>query len=84
MVSNNREEVTQTVIVRKMPRRWYLKYHAKDSEGQYIGTEKVAVDAGPVFVQNKSTPKDYCSRYMVLRSGRNIMRWTSRLDWDLG
>ena len=55
--SKNRKVVTHSVIVRKMPREWYLKHYAKDSEGNYVGTEKAAVDAGLVFVPSKSTPE---------------------------
>lgn len=51
-------KVSQTVIVRKMPRRHYLAHYAKDENGNYVGTEKPAVDAGLVFVPSKSTPED--------------------------
>lgn len=51
-------ETSHTVIARKMPRSHYLKFYAKDSGGNYIGTEKAAVDAGLVFVLSKSTPED--------------------------
>ncbi|KAF2261772.1 hypothetical protein CC78DRAFT_570261 [Lojkania enalia] len=51
-------KITQTVIVRKMPRSWYLKHYAHNAEGKYIGTEKPAVDAGLVFVPSKSTSED--------------------------
>ncbi|OCK76416.1 hypothetical protein K432DRAFT_428731 [Lepidopterella palustris CBS 459.81] len=53
-----RREVSQTVIVRKMPRGHYRKYYAKDAEGNYVGTERAAPDAGLVFVPSKSTSED--------------------------
>jgi hypothetical protein len=53
-----RAKTSHTVIARKMPRSHYLKFYAKDSNGNYIGTEKAAVDAGLVFVPSKSTPED--------------------------
>ncbi|KAH7069021.1 hypothetical protein BKA63DRAFT_520467 [Paraphoma chrysanthemicola] len=53
-----RGAVTQTVLVRKMTREHYLKRYAKDAEGNYIGTEAAAVDAGLVFVPGKSTNED--------------------------
>jgi len=51
-------ETSHTVVARKMPRSHYLKFYAKDSNGNYIGTEKAAVDAGLVFVPSKSTSED--------------------------
>jgi hypothetical protein len=51
-------KVLQTVIVRKMPRSHYLAHYAKDENGNYVGTEKPAVDSGLVFVPNKSSPDD--------------------------
>ncbi|KAH7383863.1 hypothetical protein BKA66DRAFT_384253, partial [Pyrenochaeta sp. MPI-SDFR-AT-0127] len=50
--------VTQTVIVRKMKREHYVKHYAKDAEGNYVGTEKPAADAGLVFVMGKSSSED--------------------------
>ena len=55
-------KVTQTVIVRKMTREHYLKHYARDAEGNYIGTEKPAVDAGLVFVPGKSSNEEIWSR----------------------
>ncbi|CAO2653431.1 Nn.00g028420.m01.CDS01 [Neocucurbitaria sp. VM-36] len=51
-------EVTQTVIIRKMTRDYYLKHYAKDSEGNFIGTSNPAPDSALVFVPGKSTPED--------------------------
>lgn len=53
-----RGTVTQTVIVRKMTREHYLKRYAKDAEGNYVGTENPAADAGLVFVPGKSTSEE--------------------------
>lgn len=50
--------VKQTVVVRKMKRKQYLKHYAKDAEGNYIGTENPAADAGLVFVMGKSSGDD--------------------------
>jgi len=46
------------VKMRQMTRDTYQKHYAKDPEGNYIGTEKPAVDAGLVYVLAKSTPED--------------------------
>jgi hypothetical protein len=50
-------KVTQTVMVRKMTREFYLKHYAKDSEGNFIGTTSPAPDAGLVFVPGKVRPR---------------------------
>lgn len=62
--------VTRTVIVRKMPRSWYLKHYAKDADGNYVGTEKPAVDAGLVFVPSKSTPEDILEQVRKVAFGK--------------
>ncbi|OCL03008.1 hypothetical protein AOQ84DRAFT_162639 [Glonium stellatum] len=61
-----RRDVTQQVIVRKMTRDHYRKHYAKDAEGNYVGTEKPAPDAGPVLIPSKSTPED------ILRQVREV------------
>ncbi|KAF2120323.1 hypothetical protein BDV96DRAFT_567060 [Lophiotrema nucula] len=63
-------KVSQTVIVRKMPRGWYVKHYAKDSEGNYIGTEKPAADAGLVFVPSKSTPEEILQQVRQVAFGK--------------
>ncbi|KAF2032701.1 hypothetical protein EK21DRAFT_37285, partial [Setomelanomma holmii] len=50
--------VTQTVLVRKMKRELYLRKYANDADGNYVGTEAPAVDAGLVFVPGKNTSED--------------------------
>ena len=70
LFSKNRKEVTHSVIVRKMPREWYLKHYAKDAEGNYIGTEKPAVDAGLVFVPSKATPQDLLEQVHKVAFGK--------------
>ncbi|KAF2130762.1 hypothetical protein P153DRAFT_204496 [Dothidotthia symphoricarpi CBS 119687] len=62
--------VTQTVIVRKMTRSHYLEHYAKDSEGNYVGTGKRAVDAGLVFVPGKSTPEDLLKQVEEVAFGK--------------
>ncbi|KAF2466474.1 uncharacterized protein BDR25DRAFT_306247 [Lindgomyces ingoldianus] len=62
--------VSQTVMVRKMTRDHYLKHYAKDSEGNYIGTERAAVDAGLVFVPSKSTPEEILQQVQKVASGK--------------
>jgi hypothetical protein len=53
-----RGTVTQTVIVRKMTREHYLKRYARDAEGNYVGTEQPAVDAGLVFTMGKNSNEE--------------------------
>ena len=70
LFSKNRKQVSHSVIVRKMPREWYLKHYAKDAEGKYIGTEAPAVDAGLVFVPSKSTPQDLLEQVHKVAFGK--------------
>ncbi|KAF2642028.1 hypothetical protein P280DRAFT_468498 [Massarina eburnea CBS 473.64] len=70
LLSKDRKTVTQTVIVRKMPREYYLKHYAKDVEGNYVGTEKPAADAGLVFVPSKSTPEDILEQVHKVAFGK--------------
>lgn len=70
LFSKNRKEVTHSVIVRRMPREWYLKHYAKDADGNYIGTEAAAVDAGLVFVPSKSTPEDLLEQVHKVAFGK--------------
>lgn len=69
-IGGNKGQVTQTVIVRKMLRSHYLKHYAKDSNGNYVGTEKPAVDAGLVFVLTKSTPEDIVEQVRKVAFGK--------------
>jgi len=69
-LSKDRSVVNHTVIVRKMPREYYLKHYAKDEEGNYVGTEKPAVDAGLVFVPSKSTPDDLLQQVHKVAFGK--------------
>jgi hypothetical protein len=78
--SKDRSVVTHTVIVRKMPREHYLKHYAKDDEGNYIGTEKPAVDAGLVFVPSKITPEDLLEQVHKVAFGR----MHSAMDFSAG
>ncbi|KAL5455394.1 hypothetical protein PMIN06_004478 [Paraphaeosphaeria minitans] len=68
--AKDRKVITYSVIVRKMPREWYLKHYAKDVEGNYVGTEKPAVDAGLVFVLSKSTPDDLLQQVHKVAFGK--------------
>ena len=63
-------KVSQTVIVRKMKRSHYLKFYAKDVEGNYVGTEKPAADAGLVFVSSKSTPDEMLAQVRKVAFGK--------------
>lgn len=65
-----KQEVSQQVIIRKMTRDHYRKYYAKDVEGNYIGTEKPAVDAGLVLVPSKSTPEEILRQVREVAFGR--------------
>ncbi|KAF1980277.1 hypothetical protein BU23DRAFT_495667 [Bimuria novae-zelandiae CBS 107.79] len=70
LFSKNRKLVTQSVTVRKMTRERYLKHYAKDTEGNYVGTEAPAVDAGLVFVQSKSTTEDLLQQVRKVAFGK--------------
>lgn len=70
LFSKNRKEVTRSVIVRKMTRERFLKHYAKDAEGNYIGTDRPAVDAGLVFVPSKSTPEDLLQQVQKVAFGK--------------
>lgn len=65
-----RGAVTQTVIVRKMTREHYLKRYAKDAEGNYVGTEAPAVDAGLVFVPGKNTDEELMQQVRKVAFGK--------------
>ncbi|KAF2829445.1 hypothetical protein CC86DRAFT_404085 [Ophiobolus disseminans] len=62
--------VTQTVIVRKMTREHYLKRYAKDAEGNYVGTEAPAIDAGLVFVLGKSSNEELLQQVRKVAFGK--------------
>ncbi|KAF2492279.1 hypothetical protein BU16DRAFT_529627 [Lophium mytilinum] len=63
-------EISQQVIVRKMTREHYKKFYAKDKNGNYIGTEKAAPDAGLVFVPSKSTSEDILEQVKKVAFGK--------------
>lgn len=63
-------EVKQTVIVRKMKRDLYLRKYAKDAEGNYVGTEKPAVDAGLVFVPGKGSSEELLQQVHKVAFGK--------------
>lgn len=65
-----RGAVTQTVIVRKMTREYYLKRYAKDAEGNYVGTERAAADAGLVFVPGKSSDEELMEQVRKVAFGK--------------
>jgi hypothetical protein len=50
-----KKTIEQKVAVRKMKRSHYLKHYAKDSHGDYIGTEAPAHDASLVYVPSRSS-----------------------------
>jgi hypothetical protein len=50
--------VMRTIVARQMTREHYLKRYAKDAEGNYVGSESPAMDAGLVFVPGKSTDEE--------------------------
>ena len=62
--------VTQTVIVRKMTREHYLKKYARDAEGNYVGTERPAPDAGLVFVMGKSSNEELLKQVQKVAFGK--------------
>ena len=74
-------KVTQTVIVRKMTRDHYLKHYAKDAEGNYIGTEKPAVDAGLVFVPGKSSSEEILEQVRKVAFGREHSNKDFQSGW---
>jgi hypothetical protein len=63
-------DISQQVIVRKMTRDHYKKYYAKDKDGNYVGNEKAAPDAGLVFVPSKSTPEDILEQVRKVAFGK--------------
>lgn len=62
--------VTQQVIVRKMTREHYLKHYAKDVQGNYVGTERAAIDAALVFVLGKSSDKELLEQVHKVAFGK--------------
>lgn len=63
-------KVTQSVFIRKMTRDHYLKHYAKDAEGNYVGTEKAAPDAGLVFVPGKGSSEELLEQVRKVAFGR--------------
>ncbi|KAF1850572.1 uncharacterized protein K460DRAFT_382240 [Cucurbitaria berberidis CBS 394.84] len=56
--SHKSGKVVQSITVRNMTRENYLKFYAKDAEGNFVGTSHPAADAALVFVPGKSTDLD--------------------------
>ena len=50
--------VTRRIIARPMSRRLYNERYAHDADGNFIGTGKMAPDAGLVFIPRKGTEQD--------------------------
>ena len=65
-----KREVSQQVIIRKVTRDHYRRYYAKDVEGNYVGTEKPAVDVGPVLVPSKPTLEEISRQVREVAFGR--------------
>lgn len=63
-------KITQSVYVRKMTREHYLQHYAKDAEGNYVGTDKPAPDAGLVFVPSKSSDADILEQVRKVAFGK--------------
>ena len=63
-------ETTQTVIVRKMTRERYLKKYVRDGEGNFVGTEAPAADAGLVFVPGKSSSEELMAQVRKVAFGK--------------
>lgn len=61
---------TQTVIARNMTRERYLKRYARDKEGNYVGTEAPAPDAGLVFVLGKSSKEELLQQVEKVAFGK--------------
>ena len=53
-----------------MTRDHCRRYYANDVEGNYVGTEKLAVDVGLVLVPSKSTPEDISRQVREVAFGR--------------
>ena len=81
--SGKQPVVKQTVIVRKMTREHYLKHYAKDSQGNFIGTDKPAVDAGLVFVLGKSSGDDLLEQVRKVAFGKqhDASDFGSTMSW---
>jgi hypothetical protein len=58
------------VIIRKMTRDQYLRKYAKDAEGNYVGMERAAPDAGLVFVAGKSSSEELLRQVHKVAFGR--------------
>jgi len=58
------------IIIRKMTREHYLRKYAKDAEGNYVGTERAAPDAGLVFVAGKSSSEELLRQVHKVAFGR--------------
>jgi hypothetical protein len=50
-----------------MPRH-FLKHYAKDSQGNYAGTEKAALDAALVFVPSQHSSNDMLQQVQSFRT----------------
>lgn len=55
LLSGKRREYERRITFRKMKRSHYKAYYAKDTQGNYIGTQKPALDAGLVYVPSSTT-----------------------------
>ena len=53
-----------------MTREHYLKRYAKDAEGNYIGTDRPAPDAGLVFVPRRATSEELLEQVRRVAFGR--------------
>lgn len=51
-------------------RKHYLKRYAKDTQGNYISTERPAPDAGLVFVPGKSTDQELLEQVRKVAFGK--------------
>ncbi|EMD62468.1 hypothetical protein COCSADRAFT_38396 [Bipolaris sorokiniana ND90Pr] len=61
--SHKQGEVRQSIVTRRMKRSQYLAHYVKDTNGNFVGTGRPAVDAALVFVPGKSSPEDLLRQF---------------------
>ena len=66
---SGKREFERRITFRKMKRSHYKAHYAKDTQGNYIGTQKPALDAGLVYVYS-STAQDIDNQVKQVAFGR--------------
>jgi hypothetical protein len=66
-----------------MTRERYLKRYARDAEGNYVGTEAPAADAGLVFVLGKSSSEELLQQVRKVAFGKEHSQNDFRGGWTV-